>query len=1533
MAKLFEVPAEKKELLVAEGKWPAKDMQEFSRNGFITAEGDSELFTRREMQVWCPDILVTNYSMLEYMLLRPIENSLFAQTRDWLGADASNCLTVVVDEAHMYRGAAGAEVALLLRRLQSRLEVDRSRIRYILTSASLGESEESKKVVLEFAADLTGLTGNGRPFELIKGVVEKVESAGNVQKSHSAVLAGMNPDALNEYAVDLAAAVKEVGVLFSRFGVDMPKCESADNLRDALYQFLSQFPPATRLMQFVTGNAKPRETLCSDVFGESDPTREKAFDVLLALCCMAKRSSDGRTFLPIRLHLMFRGLGGLHACINPACESRHPDNASPILGRLFDIPRIRCECGSRVYELMTHRECGASFIRGYTRNENADFLWHEADKATAVQGGGLVEVHYLVEVHRNRIAESHQIWLHKTTGRILRRPPPEKSAKDYVQLVEAASRPDNPALITFHRQCPVCLRRWQREPRIMDLTTRGEAPFAHLVKTQLLLQPPTKPEDAVFPNGGRKSLLFSDGRQKAARLARDIPREVERDVFRQILILAIDELRRIGQANRARPDTSLFTAFIHVLAKYNLKLFDGAAGERLAQQVRRYRERYVDDLQEALIDGAFNQDLHAEYRAHLLRQLCHSFYSVQALTLAAVEPTKRVLEQLALRLGGIAKDDLLPLTGVWIQNLLAQYALDDVASGVRIAAAGFIRDAWGESGQFSARQRVVLQQRIDSVDQLERELVNSLTLSRQSPCFLDPSQLVVRLCSNEPWWQCHDCSYVTFYALLGHCPNCGGNAIRAVPPDESRYLRARKTFWRDPVAQILSGERRPFSIDVEEHTAQLSHRDYDEPTSTTEEFERRFRDILVHPLDTPIDVLSSTTTMEVGIDIGSLVGVGMRNVPPMRQNYQQRAGRAGRRGSSVSSVITYAQNNPHDNHYFVNPKAMIAGDPPLPSIDVVNPRIVERHVHAALIQRFFQDHVGALRSSSDVFSVLGSTWDFYYGEGDFTLVAFKRWTSESEAAKDAFERINAWIPKGVDLPPAQVAARLIARLEERRPLSEDELDGNSAKLIEFLFVNGLLPSYAFPRDLCAFQIESLERVDGRDRVKILERPMQGLNIALAEYAPGRLLVVNKETYRIGTVTSGTTSSVVDRGTPLFRDQKRFLECPDCSFTSPLTPDELPPASCPLCEGIRIRALSVLQPEVVYADGRRPINELEDEQVYSIVTSAQMPTMQQPVDLQWMDGGLNAQVSTASNQLLLMLNKGEESISGGSGFLVCDKCGKAGLPGRQLPGRHQRDYLVEPRRGQPRPPALCDGTFHNVVLGYSFTSDTLLFRLRLAPPFLSDIREPGMRAPLDDALTSASQVLALAAAHVLDIDVRELNAGHRFLRLGDRLLAEMFLYDTLSGGAGYANMAAARWSQVVNEALGDLLDCDCQASCDKCLRHYGNRFIHANLDRFLAIDVLRYAIRHETPALLSRAEQSVLLRPLVEMLQLEGWEIAGSANVPVVASLDGRRVQIGAIPSLLDAATTEHGMPADANIFTPYQLIRDLPGCFARVRHP
>ena len=119
----------------------------------VTLPDDSELLTRHEVQVAPPDLLVTNYSMLEYMLMRPIERPIFDKTRDWLDSNPDEKFLVVLDEAHLYRGAAGAEVGLLLRRLRDRLGIPEDRFQVICATASF----KDHKYAPQFGAQLSGI--------------------------------------------------------------------------------------------------------------------------------------------------------------------------------------------------------------------------------------------------------------------------------------------------------------------------------------------------------------------------------------------------------------------------------------------------------------------------------------------------------------------------------------------------------------------------------------------------------------------------------------------------------------------------------------------------------------------------------------------------------------------------------------------------------------------------------------------------------------------------------------------------------------------------------------------------------------------------------------------------------------------------------------------------------------------------------------------------------------------------------------------------------------------------------------------------------------------------------------------------------------------------------------------------------------------------------------------------------------------------------------------------------------------------------
>lgn len=1518
-----------------------------------TGAKDRELLTRQEMIHGAgtlpgrsPDVLITNYSMLEYMLMRPFERPLFAETRAWLAQEGAQLL-LVLDEAHMYRGAKGAEVAFLIRRLRARLGIhDRpDKLRVIATSASLGSGPDAKENVRRFAADLTG-TAPER-FDPVTGTREIPADARPATREEGDLFASLNLDGINN-TPDVEALRGHLAPVFERFGGSVDGSEG--ELLASLHGALVGKPFVNQVIREAAGSALALDDLAARVFPRH-PQQRRALEALLTVGTLARTRVDDPGLIPTRVHGMFRGLHGLYACLNATCGGRQARPGEPaLLGKLFAAPRPSCDaCGARVFEIASCRSCGSPYVLSFCERGRLDtlaFLWGETE-------GDLVKVQLLPMPPRYP-ERTEELRVHLRTGYVdLHNRFPEAEVRALHLWVDG----DGTRQPAFGR-CAMCQPAAPAKGRIYDFRTRGEQPFTALIEAQFAEQPPQK-RDSRLPNHGRKVLVFSDGRQKAARLAPALVHSHARDLFRQVVALAAEKLKEESGTAALQ---FVYPAVVCLCANNGYDLFPAADENEFRNHLTLLRGK---SLGQALVMANKGWLRPTEsFAKAMFSELTDRYYSLPALALATVEedPDLGFLfdDFPDVGLGGEAPRVLFR---AWVRQHLERRsfrpdgaAIDDLGEGW----AGPVGiDASNRAHVLAYRSEEWLSHIFDGDSvAVEKTFLWLQKLVRQSGFmhfegdryYLQLNGLCLNLRLEGSWLRCTDCGRIHPEVIGDRCPACLGTVVEA----EEAYLEARNGFYRDQVKRAFAANTlEPFGLSAEEHSAQLTGDPDDSAFNKVEEYELRFQDILLDGKP-PIDVLSCTTTMEVGIDIGALSGVALRNVPPHVANYQQRAGRAGRRGKSIASVITYAHGTSHDAHYFEHPGDIISGAVRAPIVYVENQQVLERHVDAWLVQRFFHERVPPDPSSYDLFGSLGTVEQFLSDSGDCSLARLESWLDSNAPSLTA--ELKSWAPAyshGLQEPIVEVQVtlanavpRLKTRLREVLPVEEfsrrETLEGLEKEtlerrladpLLETLINHAVFPRYAFPTDVVSFWVSKQKRPGEVAGARAFDyQPQRDLQLALTEYAPGRSLTIDKWRFE-----SAALFSPYQPGPgPTLDRRKPYTWCRDCAWVSlDAAASQLP--LCPCCGSDQLSRTSFITPAGFSPDVNetREVDRGQAVAYAGLTDRARLEVQDPPGDWQVSHYGGALRTWTGA-RMLAMVNKG----IGERGFRVCPECGRAepeygpGFTTTKLTkGGNPTQHNHPQERGRICT-GIADGPF---FLGHRFPTDALLLRLRVGAPMrLGAVGSPGLLSRAARmALTSLVEAIALAASRVLQIDEGELSGWWAPVLGGRADEAQVYLYDLLPGGAGYARAVGDSLEPVLEEAESLLGRCDCATSCYRCIRHYGNAWIHASLDRHLALALLRGVRRSEVPTLDLDAKR-LALRPLAEYLRLKGVEastdrVGPHGPVPLVAARPAGELWMDVHHALVDPTAARSGVAADARTqflecvsLDAFDLAHDLP---------
>lgn len=466
-----------------------------------------EMMTRWDMVRHAPDILVTNYSMLNTMMMRHYEREMFEQTATWLNDDDENVFTLVVDELHLYRGTQGSEVAMILRALLRRLGLppDSPQLRIIATSASLTDSDDGRLYLTEFfGLDTDSFTIEpGQQIPLISS-----------QR--------LTPDQVRDRVVDPTLLTHAIATAC----ID----DTENRVRaTALNEIAQRLFPDT----------DDADSLMADIFqqlGDSD-------------------SGVGTPpSIPLRAHVFVRVPRGMWACSNPECAGVCDPARRTRIGRLYTTPIGACvDCGARVLELLYCYECGDASLGGYIIEGSRDEKWLSPSPVTEEQSAkpvflrpakeyfwyrpGLLDVEVPTWTKDGvKLAFSPVTW-NPDLGMMTTGPLPTG-----MRLVVSSPDDHVPALPD---RCPACsyvpagrskkgAYRAGQVSSAIRAHNSGPAAASQLYLSQLIRE--LAQDDPVPPAvANAKTIVFTDSRDDAARTAAGVARNHHRDLVRQVL--------------------------------------------------------------------------------------------------------------------------------------------------------------------------------------------------------------------------------------------------------------------------------------------------------------------------------------------------------------------------------------------------------------------------------------------------------------------------------------------------------------------------------------------------------------------------------------------------------------------------------------------------------------------------------------------------------------------------------------------------------------------------------------------------------------------------------------------------------------------------------------------------------------------------------------------------------------------------------------------------------------------------------------
>jgi len=1478
-----------------------------------------------------PDILVTNYSMLEYMLCRPQDGVFFG----------SNLQVVILDEAHIYSGNLAAEITLLLRRVLMRCGRRPEEVLFIATSATIGGSVEELK---PFAAKLFSKPETlvrviaGRPHRPNLGVnpaplplpaaMARVLSGAAFPDEDTIVTSAEGPT----FQTATEIAWQQWRTILKSLGLPPDPDENCPrHVAPLLARALAQSGAVAALQEILWNEGKPGRTplgeLAGRLFGNQESHSIEATRRLLQMGAIGRTEVASLPLLPNRMHYLMRGPEGIQVAFGgEAADAMVPiaENYS-----VFSSGADPAFLGTSAVHPLTAFRCHES---GW---------WGVAGR----QANGVLEP----------IPPSIVLYGDDTDPEADSENPgaQQPSPIRFFSLHQIQGRPNihfNPATGTYGGIGPVTL--WEVAECPLSGTplstgsvgwfaARARLQLSVVAETALAAMPEYPGDNRVWkPARGRRLLVFSDSRAEAARLGPRLTRQHELQVFRAA---AVELLNNVNLAGTVEELAELGEE----IEDLRSELKSASAARR--QIVERRLARAEDDLRQMGEGGSITDWVSVLKTSETVRELydaqsgkkhrpgaanVHDIWDANAReilnSLAALlgrelarrpawpNPSLETLGLVEVTYPGISKisapNDLIgilpasiatKLEGCWPDYLAS--LLDAVRNQGAITLGSEEEDRDYQYGNGLLGKSVSADQAYRrSMLPLIGEHFEGLQASRRN-AFTRNLLVSIGVAEEQASELARTLMRAAFDALsqaaqsAGHpwlkfIPNTPTNGDNIVPALQIRFLhlglRRPATLYRceitgqvwprsvagfypgAPTASLTKispeavdqdarlGRRRRELLDwsgfkiglwAEEHSAQLAP-----------EENARLQDLFREGMR---NILSSTTTLELGIDIGGLSAVLLGNLPPGKANYLQRAGRAGRRADGTSAVLGFARPSTYEREVFLDFRRYLERDLRRPTVFLDRAPLVRRHAHAWLLGEFFRTHffqsnaTGAMDAygrmgafSGQPLPVLWRTTmaakpplpppaanplsnQFLNYLTDLRqtappeYVATLRslwtgcpkvqakeadWTANLSSFRNQFEQcITNWLVLYQELssawdavPASAGAADSAGHLRSQANSIFFQLQAlHRLTVIEALADARFLPRYGFPIGLSRLRVQVSDGSNHTREEDQFRLQRDGM-MAMREYAPGSQLLAGGQIVTSRGLLKHWTGAVVNSEAWGLRG--RFRKSGDGYFAYSLTAD--PPQALPsVAPGQQEREGFLLFPKHGFTtagwDPPRFGSDFERVGKLAIFTLA----FENPDECDTPQpgfGGLMGLVVTYRNGgELFVMNSGANDM----GFAICQKCGcaesewKRGGTGRlDLPRRFEWHAPLNATRASAR----CWADTEAPVWRHHHLAAkqaTHLLRLDFA----------GLGQPLDrDILYTLGQALRITAAKALEQDEREIGLIDPVPDSQSGQYRSVILFDSLAGGSGHLaelshpdNAAQAReWLALTRQLLtieGDL----------------------------------------------------------------------------------------------------------------------------------